>query len=145
MGWNMMVIIISYYIVKKHLHKVKNIHLGVIFITSFLQCHLFHFWFFATLIVFCHVKPSSNLTTFNPKVCCTVTALKCFWCIVKEFIVIYYNRGRENYNMATMRKCFMFHQFQECSRIGNSANVDLKKCTFACISYKAHILPVLSL
>jgi len=47
--------------------------------------------------------------------------------------------------MALMRKRSMLHHFQECSPIGNSAIVDLKKCTFACINYIAHILPVLSL
>jgi hypothetical protein len=47
--------------------------------------------------------------------------------------------------MAPMRNCFMFHQFQECSPVGNIANVELKKCTFACINYIAQILPVLSL
>jgi hypothetical protein len=54
-------------------------------------------------------------------------------CTVKEFIVIYYKRGRENCNMAPMRTCFMFHQSHKCSPIGNSATVDFKKCAFVCI------------
>ena len=126
---------------------MKNIHSGHDFDHSTLTLSFIPFFgfYFAALFVFCHVKPSNDLTPFNPEICCIVAALKCFLCTLKEFIVIYYNRGRENYNMAPMRQCFMFHQFQECSRIGNSAIVDLKKCTFACINYIARILPVLSL